>query len=114
MTMVDRVEKLSEDQRPLSSRLPASSPVSTVSPRLHEHRVRDETPCETSRKSVSYTDSSTISTARWRILSSYVGIPSGRVSVGEPALGMCTRRTGGATYVPIWRGRGGSGGWPPG
>src|ERR1700677_4040669 len=38
--------------------------------------------------------------ARRRILSSYVGIPSGRVSWGEPALGMCTRRTGGATYVP--------------
>ena len=29
-----------------------------------------------------------------------MGIPSGRVSLGEPALGMCTRRTGGATYVP--------------
>ena len=41
-----------------------------------------------------------MTTARWRTLSSSVGIPIGRVSVVEPALGMCTRRTGGARYVP--------------
>ena len=41
-----------------------------------------------------------MTTARWSTLSSNVGIPSGRVSVAEPALGMCTRRTGGAWYVP--------------
>ena len=41
-----------------------------------------------------------MTTARWRTLSSSVGIPSGRVSVVEPPLGMCTRRTGGALYVP--------------
>src|SRR5262249_28779482 len=41
-----------------------------------------------------------MTTARWRTLSSKVGIPSGRVSVAEPPFGMCTRRTGGAWYVP--------------
>ena len=28
------------------------------------------------------------------------GIPSGRVSVADPALGICTRRTGGALATP--------------
>ena len=37
-----------------------------------------------------------MTTARWSTLSSKVGMPSGRVSVAEPALGMWTRRTGGA------------------
>ena len=41
-----------------------------------------------------------MTTARCRTLSSSVGIPMGRVSVVEPPLGMCTRRTGGARYVP--------------
>src|SRR5262245_43850792 len=41
-----------------------------------------------------------MTTARWRTLSSKVGIPIGRVSVLEPPLGICTRRTGGARYVP--------------
>src|SRR5215510_401739 len=41
-----------------------------------------------------------MTTARWRTLSSRVGIPSGRVSVAEPPFGMCTLRTGGAWYVP--------------
>src|SRR5579883_1991780 len=43
--------------------------------------------------------SSSIATARWRTLSSNVGIPIGRVSDPLP-FGMCTRRTGGARYVP--------------
>src|SRR5207302_3501302 len=43
--------------------------------------------------------SSTMTTARWRTLSSNVGIPIGRVSVPVP-FGICTRRTGGARYVP--------------
>ena len=44
-------------------------------------------PCETSRKSVSYTGSSTIRTARWRILSSYVGIPERASLVRRASLG---------------------------
>jgi len=39
-----------------------------------------------------------MTTARWRTLSSRVGIPIGRVSVAEPAFGMYFRRTGGARY----------------
>ena len=40
-----------------------------------------------------------MTTARCRTLSSSVGIPRGRVSFPVP-FGMCTRRTGGARYVP--------------
>src|SRR5437667_10699129 len=40
-----------------------------------------------------------MTTARWRTLSSKVGIPRGRVSLPVP-FGMYTRRTGGARYVP--------------
>ena len=40
-----------------------------------------------------------MTTARWRTLSSKVGMPIGRVSVPVP-FGICTRRTGGARYVP--------------
>src|SRR5580692_393770 len=56
-------------------------------------------PYEQSKKSCSYTASSTIATARCRTLSSNVGMPSGLVSVPLP-FGMWTRRTGGARYVP--------------
>ena len=52
-------------------------------------------PYEQGRKSCSYTASSAMTTARWRTLSSRVGIPSGRVSFPLP-FGMCTRRTAGA------------------
>ncbi len=99
MAMVDRIEKLSKiDVHDI-----AASQVHRLFPQRGKCPVGarpGRNPCEASRKSASYTGSSTIRTVRWRILSSNVGIPSGRVSSGEPALGMCTRRTGGATYVP--------------
>ena len=41
-----------------------------------------------------------MSTARWRILSSRVGMPMGRI-FAVPALGMWTRLTGGARYWPL-------------
>ena len=99
MSMVDRVEELSK----INVHDVAASQVHRLFPKGSQGSVTPRpgrNPCEASRKSASYTGSSTIRTARWRILSSNVGIPSGRVSPGEPALGMCTRRTGGATYVP--------------
>ena len=43
-----------------------------------------------------------------------IGIPSGRVSVAEPALGMWTRRTGGAWYVPDLARSSSDGGCSPG
>ena len=49
-------------------------------------------PYEHSRKSCSYTASSTSRTASWTILSSTADIPIGRVR--PPPLGMCTRRNG--------------------
>ena len=56
-------------------------------------------PYEQSRKSCSYTGSSTISTARCRTLSSSVGMPIGRVLL-VPGFSRCTRRTAGARYRP--------------
>src|SRR5438093_12932418 len=52
-------------------------------------------------------------TARWRILSSKVGIPIGRSCDPSP-LGICTRRTGGAEYVPPSPDPAGTGGCSPG
>ena len=99
MAMVDRVEEFSK----INVHDPAASQVHRLLPQRIQGSVAPRPgrkPCEASKKSASYTGSSTIRTARWRILSSNVGIPSGRVSPGEPALGIFTRRTGGATYVP--------------
>ena len=45
-----------------------------------------------------------MTTARWTILSSKVGIPIGRVSPFVP-FGICFRRTGGALYTPDFKRR---------
>ena len=55
-------------------------------------------PYEQSKKSCSYIGSSNMTTARCSVLSSNVGIPSGRV-LPFP-FGMLTLLTGGATYWP--------------